>query len=702
MQKPLIGLWVFLFSVNSWSGETLKLKGMSARIVSAENLIQTTSQIPHYYVVQFKNNIQEKYKNILESFQVEIKGYLPEDALIVKGTEKDLRSVIPFLPELRAFSPLKAEWKMDSSLQSPMLFHAHRGRTLIHIRIFDESEGLEIAHHLDRLPEVTVRGQSGKTILAETSQYGLTQISQTEGIEWLQPLPLMVLFDYPMESDLDVPPPNAPPALTGYESGGKLIGLEESWARGFNGKGQIAAMADTGVDMGEVGRLHKDLSQVFKGYPMGMLNTSWSDPMGHGTHVAGSVIGNGAATEFAGDKKIRGGAHGAKFIAEGMWNSAFNNLIVESDFEKLMGTPYRDGARIHTNSWGSPLNPGAYDNFAAMADEVTWNHPDLLVLFAAGNDGQDGNKDGRIDEGSMATPATAKNILTVGASENLLTVGGIQKNLCDLKDGKRKWGTEPLCSDKLSNHANGLAAFSSRGPTQDGRTKPDVVAPGTNIVSVRSQHPSAQKLWGEYNSDYLYCGGTSMATPVAAGAATVARQFLIDHRKIANPSSALVKALLIHTAKDLFPGQYGVGPKQELPKVRPNGHEGYGLLDMDALTQLGDETVVVDNNSGLALNEEAVLEVALAESKKSLRVTLVYTDKPATTNAAVALVNDLDLKITKPNGEVVTLNDHINNVEMLELSTLPMGNYKISVVGKNVPMGKNGKQPYALLVSQLP
>src|SRR5690606_28622322 len=140
-----------------------------------------------------------------------------------------------------------------------------------------------------------------------------------------------------------------------------------------------------------------------------------------------------------------------------------------------------------------------------------WDHPDMLILFAAGNDGADRNRDGRIDPGSVSPPATAKNSLSVGASENYELRGGIQEKIGKLNP--RNWGVEPIASDTVSNNPNGLVAFSARGPTTDGRIKPDVVAPGSNILSNCSKVPESGELWGRYNDKHCFSGGTSMSTP---------------------------------------------------------------------------------------------------------------------------------------------------------------------------------------------
>src|SRR5206468_8087123 len=149
--------------------------------------------------------------------------------------------------------------------------------------------------------------------------------------------------------------------------------------------------------------------------------------------------------------------------------------------------------------------------------------------------------DGVIDPDSLLAPGTAKNVVTVGASENLRETGGFSGvpwllfSFC--------YATQPIATDLPSDNIDGMAAFSSRGPADDGRVKPDIVAPGTNIVSARSHYPGAGTLYGPYetNANYVYSAGTSMATPLAAGAGVLAPQWLTLHG-IADPSGASVKA----------------------------------------------------------------------------------------------------------------------------------------------------------------
>src|SRR4029453_15593728 len=115
-----------------------------------------------------------------------------------------------------------------------------------------------------------------------------------------------------------------------------------------------------------------------------------------------------------------------------------------------------------------------------------WDHPDLVVCFAAGNDGIDADGDGVVDPAQIGSEAAAKNCITVGASESLRPlVNASRPTYGSLRPGS--FPKNPIHDDPMADHAEGMAAFSSRGPTQERRFKPDVVAPGTSILSAHSR-----------------------------------------------------------------------------------------------------------------------------------------------------------------------------------------------------------------------
>jgi subtilisin family serine protease len=264
-----------------------------------------------------------------------------------------------------------------------------------------------------------------------------------------------------------------------------------------------------------------------------------------------------------------------------------------------------------------------------------------------------------------------------------------------------------LLDDRISDNGDDIAAFSSRGPTRDGRTKPEVVAPGTNILSTRSQALAASvNGWGQYApipGKYMFDGGTSMATPLTTGAAAVARQYLRMVKGRRAPSAALIKATLIHGARyrpyRFEPG--GAGQNCDMS-------QGWGHVHLaDALIPPSSVQVRwYDNTRGLNTGESMRWSCTVADTSAPLKVTVAWTDYPGSAGYYPNLVNDLDLVITSPSGKVYYGNslagqaggqpDRTNNVERVIIATPEVGRYQIRIRAFNVP---RGPQDFALVYS---
>ena len=644
-------------------------------------------------IVQYKNAVIEADKQALRSQGFKVLGYLPEDALVVTGDFARLNQIANTNARIHAVAPYLPEFKISSEVSS-FTVAADRPELWM-ISAFNQEILPNVVKALRSNSQIQFVSSDARSAYVMATKAELKSLASIAGVEHIQASPRFeTLHMKTLDADGSVDVKENEP-LTGYETGTKVMNFDAAWSQGFTGKGQVAAYADTGLDVGDMATIHPDFSNAVKsGQILGLFSKSWEDPMGHGTHVAGSIAGRGTKSSGV----IKGGAYDSMLVAQSMWSPMLSGLV-PPDLTKVLNQAFDQGASVHSNSWGSPKALGEYDSFAQQLDEWTFNNPDMTVLFAAGNSGVDDDKDGRIDSNSIGSPATAKNCISVGASENTTTTGGIQWPVSKLRIGKDHWGAEPIFSSFLSDNANGLAMFSSRGPTKDGRTKPDVVAPGTNILSTKSQHPKAELLWGKYNDFYVWAGGTSMATPLTAGAVTVARQYLVEKMGIAKPTSALMKAVMEHTAVDMYPGQYGEGGlagHQEILTRRPNSDEGYGRVDVGAITHLGANTSISDDRQGVAASEDKVFPIKIG-SNGQLLANMVYVDAAASPNAAQALVNDLDLILVKPDGSQVAPADRINNQEMIELSGLPAGDYKLIVRGIKIPQGLNGRQPFALI-----
>jgi hypothetical protein len=415
-------------------------------------------------------------------------------------------------------------------------------------------------------------------------------------------------------------------------------------------------------------------------------------------------------------------------------------LGIPADLGSLFQPAYNSGARIHSNSWGSDAD-GDYTADSASADSFMWSNRDMLVTFSAGNQGVDANSDGIVDNDSTGSPATAKNVLTVGASENdrqgnyqcdtSLTYTSHDAyqagETCGSMGGQNllgTWGSRygfvgPMADDPTAGNANQMAGWSSRGPTDDGRIKPDVVAPGTWILSgysslhqegygdpVNPQNNAYQvDGWGmPVNAGYKYFGGTSMSNPITAGGATVVRDYYQEAHSH-SASAALVKATLINTAVDLQDENNDDVNDNFYPI--PNVHEGWGRVDLAAATSGAAQWV--DNTVGLSTGGSANYNYSVSSSGSAFKVTLVWTDYPSTETASANLVNNLNLVITAPGGATYRGNvfsggwsqtggsaDGVNNVENVYVQTADAGTWTVQVSGANVP---NGPQPFALVVS---
>ncbi|MFT6270212.1 MAG: subtilisin-like proprotein convertase family protein [Alphaproteobacteria bacterium] len=488
----------------------------------------------------------------------------------------------------------------------------------------------------------------------------------------------------------------------------------------LDGSGEVVAVCDTGLDSGEANNIHADfagrvdalLSYPVDDYYSQFINNPASDDggldgqSGHGTHVAGSVLGDGSESLSVPGiaKPIRGLAYKAHLVFQAIeqhmdWkNPSFHEQYgsyllsgIPSDIRLLFANAYERNARVHTNSWGGG-RPGEYDEQCEQLDRFVWMNRDFTVLFAAGNDGTDEDGNGIINPMSVTSPGTAKNCICVGASEN-------QRPEFNAETYGSWWPMDypvaPIRDDPMANDPAQIVAFSSRGPTQDKRIRPDIVAPGTFILSTRSTRLAENNnAWRRFppSKKYFFMGGTSMATPLAAGAAVLVRQFLRTEKGFFSPSAALIKAALIAGATRL--------PSNNQDDVVADNHQGFGRLNIDdSLVPAGPATAeFLDIVGGLNTGELWRHEVNVSSSDSPLCVVLAYSDYPG-----ASLVNNLNLMLTDPLGQRHIGNqtagslvmDANNNVEKVIVLSPGKGLWNIEVVASNVPQPS---QDFAMVI----
>ncbi|HET6406003.1 MAG TPA: S8 family serine peptidase [Candidatus Thermoplasmatota archaeon] len=294
-----------------------------------------------------------------------------------------------------------------------------------------------------------------------------------------------------------------------------------SWPDGGN---VTVALVDSGIDASHPAFHGRVLASVriSKG---GAVSGDAGDPDGHGTHVAGIVGGDGAGSANA---RHRGIAPAAKLVGVDISDSFTTTNAVRA-FSWVAENAARYDIRVVSNSWGREKEGAYYDpNDPVIRASDALVERGIVVVFSAGNRGRDG-------EATLTPEAMNPNVITVGAASG----------------------------------AGRVESYSSRGPAVDAKgkplpwTKPDLMAPGTAVVSTRAGVLAASDASSEEERYYTVMNGTSMAAPQVAAAAAL----LLHAQPQLAPAD--VAALLQRSAADL--GPLGVDPDT-----------GYGMLDVAA------------------------------------------------------------------------------------------------------------------------
>jgi len=410
--------------------------------------------------------------------------------------------------------------------------------------------------------------------------------------------------------------------------------------KGVDGSGIIIGHVDTGAYA-----QHKDIAGRLID-----VNTNGQDSGSHGTHTAGICCGNASSnkTDADGFQYGQGMAPNAKLITI--------ELQSMSHSEYMQNIARRNGT-ITTFSWnvGSGTDYGAvereYDIYVVDADSTISGEQPVSITFSAGNTGP--------GPGTITKPHCAKNVIAVGNSLSLRS--------------------SPPNIDQL-------ASSSSRGPCEDGRIKPEVTAPGSNIMSAKA---------GTID-DHTSMTGTSMACPHVAGASALIQQWY--KKKFGElPLPSLVKAMHINGATDM------AGVSEPIP----NMNEGWGRDNISNVIENGLKMYYHNEKSKLDTGKEITFKAGVADPGKPFKVTLVWSDAPGASGANPALVNDLDLVVEGSEGtyygnvfsngwsQTGGTPDALNPVENVFIKN-PTQIYTIRIIGKNVPQGP---QRFSLVVS---
>jgi len=644
----------------------------------------------NFYLIQLKGPLLEEWRRQLRRLRVRLLEYVPRDNYTAKLTPRQVDAVaaLPFVSAVRLYrsedtGPISAKGvEVEPPSTTPLT-----GVKMLtfDLRLHREVDLPKVVKWLEK-KKVSIAGAAGRKIR------------------------LYLLEDSPLIDEIAALPEVAameeyiPPKLHN-DVARVLLGIDRPTHPNptahipQTGEGQIVAVADTGLD-----ERHPDFRGRIAGIVAWGRKNDPSDPHGHGTHVAGSVLGDGSAS----GGRLRGTAPKAKLFFQSLLDANGGLGGLPLNLGDLFEEAYWVGARIHNNSWGAATE-SMYTINALEVDEFVAKRRDMLIVISAGNEGQAAQRrhshPGFVDWLSIDSPASSKNALTVGASRSSRTDGGYA-SLTYGETWPGEFPDPPIADEKVSGNPEGLAAFSSRGPCDDRRIKPDVVAPGTDIVSTKSSLAPLRHFWGPYpgNGYYAFMGGTSMAAPLVSGCAALVREYYVKERKH-QPSAALLKATLINGTRWLTAPD-AVADHPDLP----NYHQGFGCIYMpwtipnptEPMLRLEFQDTWQQKKLQFTRSGQRFRFQCSISGGAWLRICLTWTDLPAR-----ALQNNLNLFVQHlPSGKKWIGNEHLpmglkipdpdNNVEVVRLENPPAGNYLIQISATNL---LKGPQDFALVVT---
>mgnify|MGYP005848194909 FL=1 len=657
-------------------------------------------------LVQFPGPIQDAWYQAMLQAGLEVVTYMPDYAYLVWGDDmavERLRSTAP----LRWAGFYHPYYALHPALTDPEKLPAE---VEVIVQVYDRPDAEKtIQAILDRALDVF---RNPYPVLVYRNIGIRIPSSQ---LFWLASLPEVVNVE-----------PYAPPVLLDEVQGQIMAGNLNGPGTQPSGPGYLAWLqglgfsinpndypivdvTDDGIDDGDATPIHADFYvQGNTANPDRLVyNYNWTtDPLadgqgGHGNINASIVAGYNNQTGFPyeDDNGYNYGL-GINPFGRVAGSKVFNNAgswDTSATPTDLINNTYTLGGRISSNSWGYLFSNGdynsdsqEYDARVRDAQPSVGGNQEIIVVFAAGNSGPSSN--------TVSPPGTAKNVITVGAAENYRPTW---------TDG---CGVGPSGADS----AQDIASFSSRGPSDDQRVKPDIVAPGTHIQGAASQAPgyNGSGVCDQYMPSgqtlYAASSGTSHSTPAVAGAASLVHYWYRTHYGNGQPPSpAMVKAYLVHATRYLT----GTGAGGDLP----SNSQGFGetLLGMafDSTPRIAVDQTEVFGNSGQVYE----LHGTVTDPGKPFRVVLAWTDPPGPTTGN-AYINNLDLEVeiggqtylgnvfSGPTSAPGGTADPRNNVESVFLPAGQSGMFTVrvratNIAGDGVPgNGDPTDQDFALIV----
>ncbi|WP_224363257.1 S8 family serine peptidase [Hyalangium versicolor] len=662
------------------------------------------------HIVQFAGPIQEAWVQELEATGVKLITYIPNNAYIVHGDGPSLSRLQKHIPSARAIQwngDYLNDYKLDPSIQT-------RQVPTYAIQLIQDEEANGPTLDLIRARQ-SRDGTIGKAlgyvnVVAYLTVKDLYEIAARPDVLSIQPRSEPRKLDERQNIILTGQLTGNSPSAPGYLAWLASKGFTQAQ---FNASGFGVDLTDSGIDNGTTAPSHFGLyeggnvgsaSRIIYNRIEGAGGGSTQGCDGHGALNAHIIAGyaNKTGAPFQDAAGYSYGLGVAPFVKLG-GSVIFGPSYTSPVYEDLQSRAYRDGMRISSNSWGLSsdtnysIDSQQYDSLVRDAQQAGHAEPnvpgnqEMVIVFSAGNDGPFAY--------TVVPPGTAKNVITVGASENVRPFGGA--DTCGL-------------ADTGADSANDIADFSARGPAWDERKKPDLVAPGTHIsggvpqAAGQRANPPANPLGQRlscFNGDevcggpgdivypagqewYTASSGTSHSAPAVSGGAALVRQSFIN-QGMPPPSAAMTKAYLMNSARYLT----GVGGNDTLWSTS----QGMGAMDLgraldNTPRQVEDESAA---NLFTSTGQTRTFNGVIADSTQPLRVTLAWTDAPGSTTGN-AWNNNLDLAVTVGTstykGNVFTgassvtggTADDKNNVESVFLPAGTEGAYTVTVTAANI------------------
>ncbi|MBI4717751.1 MAG: S8 family serine peptidase [Planctomycetes bacterium] len=594
-----------------------------------------------HLVVQFSDPVDDALRASLDAAGLRLLGYLGSNAFFASISLPVFNAdAVSQVPSLVGVQRIEAAWKVHPHLTpasgvSPPILDENNGNPLVGLYVVFHRD-VPLAHDARALVEA--RGgvvlsslESVNTLVVTLPVANVQTLANDDAVQWIEPpLPPIIEIN------------NITRAVTQAE-------VVQAPPYGLSGSGVNVLVFDGGY----ADASHPDFSGRLTARDLSGLSD-------HATHVSCTVGGNGAASGGS----LRGMAPGVTIQSYGFDYDGSGIFLytnpgdLESDYNEAINVYNADlsnnsiGTNTCANGFPCAIT-GDYGVTDQMIDAIVRGSlgTPFRVVWANGNErscSRCRTEGVHTPEGyhSTAPPACAKNHITVGALEDNETV----------------------------------STFTSWGPTDDGRLKPDLSAPGVGVTSCIP------------GGSYASASGTSMASPAVAGiSALLLQDYRAQFPARPDPRNSTLKILLAHTALDIenpgpdFKTGYGsVKIQQAIDFMR--GNAGRNFLE-----------------GSVSQGEAVVLAVRVNPGDTMLKVTLAWDDFPGTLNVSQALINDLDLRVFDPGTTrhfpwtlnpaapaapaVRTQADHVNNIEQVVVSAPMPGLWLVEVHGFNVPEG---------------